>query len=219
MSPSYGTKLGWLGTGFLVGIGLHSLWPYQRIEPVLLSVVVALAVVIACVAPSRYGSTRWIGLILVSVCVGIWRFDATLPRLPYGMRPFIPQGLAHVVASRAPASQHGVEHGLWRIRTELHDRVNQIFPRDEAALLRGILYGDRDLGKEWQGRFRRAGCFTSLLFPIKHHYRGCPGDGGVIGDRFSRRAAFAVFSGVLVLFVIFVQPSASVIRASSMGWL
>ena len=49
------------------------------------------------------------------------------------------------------------------------------------------------LARNGRDGFDERGCFTSLLFPIKHHYRGCPGDGGVIGDRIFKTCSLCRF--------------------------
>jgi competence protein ComEC len=108
--------------------------------------------------------------------------------------------------------------GQWR--QELTRRAQQVFPADEAALLTGILYGERGLSKDAKDDFRRAGLLhiiavsgsnVTIVAVVVMSF--------LLGFGLSRRFAFAVFSFALIAFVLFVQPSASVVRAAIMGWL
>ena len=219
MSPSRGTWLGLTASGFLVGIAIHSVIPYQQIPTVVFSILA----VVACVlifSSMKKPSVRWIGLILLACLLGLWRFEAARLSLPSGLKPFSSQGLAHVRAAQAPSSQQSLEHWMWVRRNNLRTRGNAIFSKDSSALLRGILYGERDLSKEWNTRFRRAGLLhiiavsgsnMTIIVVITMF--------ALLGIGCSRKQAFFLLTGILVLFVLFVQPSASVVRAACMGWL
>ena len=214
-----GTRLGWTALFFLVGIVLHSLFPYDPISPIIVSTGIAVGCLFS-VWPHKRLWIRWCGVLFLAVCVGVWRFETIRPTLPFGLQPLTAKGLARVRVAQAPAHQDSLEHWIWMRRNTLRLRIGRIFPPNEASLLRGILYGERDLSKEWQARFRRAGLLhiiavsgsnmtiiVVLVAPLLLLF-GC-----------SRRGAFFCLSGLLIFFVIFVQPSASVVRAALMGWL
>ncbi|MFA6429639.1 MAG: ComEC/Rec2 family competence protein [Patescibacteria group bacterium] len=211
----FATAAGWLGLAFLGGILLHSFWPYVAVS--VLVFVAGSVVGVGLVSSGWVKVMRpatFVGLILLSFLFGLWRFDAVRPSLPRGLKPLSSKGLAYVPAS----ARDRLSLGAWR--TSLTTRIQTFFPGDEGALLSGILYGERGLSKEAKDDFRRAG----LL-----HIIAVSGSNvtivativmlGLLGIGLSRRFAFLLFSFVLTVFVLFVQPSASVVRAAIMGWL
>jgi len=218
---------GWLGVGFLIGIAAHSVWPYAAVDFTWLvgaTVAGTLLVIISLTPPLRIRGGREelliVGSLILSVVFGLYRFELERPFLPRGLVPFSPKGMAYVVSSDKYLAPNDPRRWLGQWRQELTHRAQQIFPPDEAALLTGILYGERGLSKQAKDDFRRAGMLhiiavsgsnVTIVAVVVMSF--------LLGFGLSRRFAFGMFSFALVAFVLFVQPSASVVRAAIMGWL
>jgi competence protein ComEC len=158
--------------------------------------------------------------VFVACLLGVWRFEIAQPTMPFGLVPFSPKGLAYVQAAGTPADPADVRHWLGVGRQALTTTARQEFPPDQAALLTGMLYGQRDFSQPLREAFRRAGLMhlvavsgSNVTWLASLAMTACVWLGG------SRRRAFVAVSVVLMLFVLFVSPSASVVRAAIMGWL
>lgn len=157
-------------------------------------------------------------ILLLSVLIGVWRFD--IAYLPSGLIPLDPKGLAYVSTQVHTSDPSDPRYWLGRTRQSLTDQAKQVFSPDEASLLSGILYGEREMSKPLKDDFRRAG----LL-----HIMAVSGSNVTIvvalaviflmSLSLSRRASFYGLTLALIAFVLFVSPSASVVRAAIMGWL
>lgn len=212
----------WGMIGFLVGVFLHSLYPYDAVHMVVVYIVGGMA----CMGLSMSGPHRKLALgaiFLMMLCVGIGRFelDRASHWLPKGLRPLNADGFAYVVSKPLThASFWDPRVWLTDGRRELTRRTHILLPTDQAALLSGILYGERGFTRAQKEIFQKAGLMhivavsgsnvtilVCIIIPMLLKL-GC-----------SRRQAFIGLSITLILFVIFVSPSASVVRAALMGWL
>lgn len=113
-----------------------------------------------------------------------------------------------------------VPREMTRVRKMLTERIQVMLPKEEAALLTGILYGERLFSKTTQQTFRRAGLMhivavsganISILVLV---IARCLTRFGL-----PRNQSWGVLTGGIFLFVLFVSPSASVTRAAVMGSL
>jgi len=106
----------------------------------------------------------------------------------------------------------------WRER--MSQRINNILPGDEGALLAGILYGERGLSAQANEAFRFAGMthliavsgsniilVVSLFVPF------------LLFLGYRRKSAIVLSGAGILLFTLFVGAEASVVRAAIMGWL
>ncbi len=109
---------------------------------------------------------------------------------------------------------------LTRSRTRLTARIASVLPSENAELTAGMLYGDAAFDPSLKTAFQRAGLMhivavsgsnvTIVVLVLSAFLTA-------LGIR--RRWSFIVVTVTLLLFVGFVGPSASVIRAAFMGWL
>ena len=179
-----------------------------------LCLIMAFSVGFAVLFGMRNPWLRIVALCVLAVSIGVWRFEVARPSMPHGLAPFTASGLAY--SSTPSASVSLLSQG----RQAITATANRLFPPDEAGLLTGVLYGDRGLPKEVKDQFRRAGLM---------HIIAVSGSNVTIvvvmvmaalsAFHLSRRRSFVAISIALVAFVLFVGPSASVIRAAIMGWL
>ncbi len=210
---------GLIGTSFLIGIALHSLWPYQSVGSLILTALTVIAMLLLSFG-WKHPSGKIVGCVFLALVVGVWRFDVTGRSLPRHLIPFSPQGLAYVSGNATTADQTDPRYWLGRARNFFTQRSNQIFPGDEGALLTGILYGERGLTKPTKDNFRRAGLLhiiavsgsnvtivVVLVMPM------------LLWLGLRRKTAFGALTFALIAFVLFVNPYASVVRAALMGWL
>lgn len=212
-SNRFGSWAGYAGVAFLVGVAAHSVWPYREFS--LWWIAVALAV--GCLLLFFHRASL-LGLLVLSVALGVWRFEIARPVLPRNLQPFSAKGLAYAYGSSASASVLSVNHWLGLGKRTLDERATELFPADQAALLTGVLYGERGLSKPVKEQFRRAG----LLHIIAVSGSNVTIVVGIVAGMLlafgcSRRVAFLVIGSFLWLFVLFVSPSASVVRAAIMG--
>lgn len=208
---SRGALAGWCMGAFIVGVALHSYWYVHRfVWLAWFPVVVPLVIVLA----RRLSWKRRCVFLMVLCCVaGFWRFDISPSRALHGE-----DGRLSVVRARAPSTGIGRQLQDWRARVT--ERITARLPKDDAALVAGILYGERMFSRQETENFRTAGlthivavsgsnvtivvqCVTLLM--LKSGLR--------------RRHAFLVISFALILFVGFVGFAAAVARAAFMGWL
>ncbi|MSR85483.1 ComEC/Rec2 family competence protein [Candidatus Uhrbacteria bacterium] len=214
-----GAMAGWTGGAFLIGIALHSLIPYQTIDLFAISVATMCAILLLFIGWKSLWM-RVIGVCLLAIVLGLWRFDSVRSSLPRGLIPFSSKGLAYASNSVTISNPEDPRYWLGHGRVWLTERANKIFPPDQAALLTGILYGERGFSKTLKDEFRRAGLLhivavsgsnvtiiVVMIMPV------------LLGLRLPRRFAFIGLSLALIAFVLFVNPYASVMRAAVMGWL
>jgi ComEC/Rec2-related protein len=214
-----GEVFGWAGTSFLIGMVAHAMVPERAVPMAALSIIASIAVVIALAFPSTSWS-RVVSVCLLACALGVWRYDVSRETQPRGLRPWTPQGLAFVSADVRVADPVDPRYWLGRARTALTERAHQRFGADQVALLTGTLYGERSFSRAAKEDFRRAGLLhlvavsgsnVTILTVICMRV--------LLALRLKRRQAFAALTLFLVAFVLFVAPSASVVRAAVMGWL
>lgn len=206
------------GLAFLFGIFLHSLRPYAVVPMEWLAIGMAFGVGLVWVLRSRSRGFFVLGVMLVSCLIGVWRFDVARANLPSGLRAFDPNGFARTVPHAYEPSDPRARLARWR--GELTERIQRVLPGDEGALISGMLYGERGLSAQAKERFRSAGLLhlvavsgsnVALLASVAMAV--------LLSLGMHRRSAFALFTALLITFVLFVQPQASVVRAAIMGWL
>lgn len=206
---------GWLGVSFLVGILTHSLWPYHPFPYWIVLFGFFFAILFILFFSSAFHRSWFtFGFCLLFFILGIWRFELEQPMLPKQLVPFSPKGLAY--------ARTGMQSSFWllRGRNALTQQIRRFFPGDEGALLAGVLYGERAMSKQAKEDFKQAGLLHIIAVSgsnvtiVATIVMGC-----LLRFSFTRRLAFVLFSFVLLVFILFVQPSASVVRAGIMGWL
>ncbi len=195
---------GLLFAAFLLGIAIHSPWPYATIGMQYLSIASALALFIALLLSKSV--FRYVFLVTLAFLLGLWRFESS--SIPPNLRFLDPSGFAYTRNAPNP------------YRDYLSDRIRQGLPGDEGALLAGILYGERNLTKESRDAFRTAG-MTHLVAVSGSNVMIVVMAAMQLFNLFhlSRRKAFLLLTGVLIAFVWLVAPQAPVVRAAIMGWL
>ncbi len=211
---------GFVLASFLIGVVIHSCVPYRVIGMEWFSALAAIGVLLIFFRPTRVNG--WlVGMCVLALAFGLWRFEVGQRTMPRGLAPFTPDGLAFVTSKEFHTSnQNDPRYWLGRFRRTLNERADTLFAKDESALLTGILYGERALPKPLKASFRDAGLLhliavsgsnvtiiVVLIMPA------------LLLLGLTRKRAFILLTGCLILFVLFVNPSASVVRAALMGWL
>lgn len=158
--------------------------------------------------------------LLLTFALGLYRFSLAQPSLPRNLIFADPKGLAMSVDAPRTANHLDPRHWLARVRAVSTIHAYERFPRDEAALLTGLLYGARDLSKSDKLAFRHAGLthiiavsganMTIIVVLVMRL---------LLAAHLSRRQAFSITVLAITAFTLFVGPSASVIRAALMGIL
>ena len=216
-----GVAAGWLMFGFLGGVGVHCLAPEYlwRLHEWLVYSVLWVGVGAVWFFVRTYDVRREL-IIAIGILIGLWRFQNALPQAPRGLIPFDTRSLASADFSTQTANVYDPRHWMGQVRIEFTQRANALFAPDEAALLIGILYGDKQLSPDLKNVFRRVGIshiiavsgsnvtivISCLLGPL-------------LWVGFSRPSAYVTASIGIFLFVLLALPSASVVRAAVMGWL
>lgn len=204
---STGAVAGWMMISFVAGVGLHSAFKYSHGSVFWWTAIfLSLVFLLLLQLPFRIK----VGLLIIlSFFVGLWRFDIDpVPKLRrIDDRLFV-----------VKVENSGSRLGRWR--KVVTARISSALPRDEAALVTGILYGDGELSKAQRNLFRTSGLMhivavsgsnvTVVVQFISFVMLG-------IGLR--RRQAFWGTTLALFFFVGFVGFAASVARAAFMGWL
>jgi len=206
---------GWMGAALLAGIILHSLAPDSAVSMTALSFIAAFSVLFALFFGRRMLWLRVVALCVLAAAIGVWRFEVARPSMPRGLAPFTASGLAY-----SSNGSDTTDSPFSRSRQVITATAQRLFPPDEAGLLTGVLYGERLLPQEVKNQFRRAGLM---------HIIAVSGSNVTIvvvmvmaalsAFHLSRRRSFIAITIALVAFVLFVGPTASVIRAAIMGWL
>lgn len=208
---------GWLGVAFLAGIAIHSFFPYS-LTPWRWMCVLWLIGSVACAAPLRSRTLRIFGVTLLVLILGIWRFDVGYSSMPRGPSPLSPKGLAFVGGTIRPSKPGDLWDRSIRLHRLLLARARERLTTDEAALLTGILYGERGLSSEKNRQFREAGLLHVIAVSGSNVTIVTVIIGAVLlSCGFHRRHALVGLGIVLTAFVVFVSPSASVVRAAFMG--
>ncbi len=196
---------GWACGAFLLGVLVHSPWPYAHIDTTVLSLAFSVTVLILLFHRSQF--VKAIQICLFCLLVGLWRFEAV--RLPSSNLHFLdPKAFAYEYTASNP----------WR--EAISERIQKLFPGDQGALLSGILYGERGLSKDAKTAFKTAGLthiiavsgsnVMLVVLAAMYFFR-------LFG--LSRKQAFIALTILLAAFVWFVAPQAPVVRAAIMGWL
>jgi len=203
------------GGAFLCGIAIHSFQPYRSLGIFVLILAVAGSLG-AIVCSSK--NLRTAGLVALFLAAGLWRFDVAIPSLPTGLRALDSTGLIHSWTASKPTDVAAVY--LQSMRSKLTLQISTALPGDEGALLAGMLYGERGLSKEAKTRFESAGLThlvavsgsnITILVVILMRI--------LLGIGLDRRKSFFALAISVMLFVGFVGPQASVVRAAIMGLL
>jgi ComEC/Rec2-related protein len=211
---SRGRIVGWSATAFLVGVGMTTL----GLISIRWMMWIEILLVISAISISLWRIRREfvIVLCLFFACFGMlrtWSEGVPLLRLT---NPNGAMRAASVVRKRT--QEEVIPLWMTEARRTLTGRIQTMLPKEEAALLSGILYGERLFTKETQQTFKRAGLMhivavsganISILVLIIARTAirvGC-----------SRKHAWGILVGSIFVFVIFVAPSASVTRAAIMG--
>jgi len=219
MSWSRGALLGYAGIAFLCGIFAHSLAPYEAIFPQTLPWILA-GLLLCLLLPTVRKNKKIFTLFLLLFCAlaGVWRFDLARPTLPFNLKPFDPKGFAYVMETNYAPQDPRYFLIEQRKRMTLH--IQQSLPGDQGALLAGMLYGERALSDSAKTLFRNAGMLhliavsgsnVTILIVIVMRI--------LLGFGISRKPSFIGMTIALIIFVIFVGPQASVVRAAIMGEL
>lgn len=179
-----------------------------------------LVIFLASSGPWRVTSPRVVALLLCTFVLGVYRFSLAQPSLPRGLIFADPRGLAMGEHASRAASHLDPRHWLARLRVVLRARANVRFSPDQAALLTGILYGEKGFTRTAKDAFRQAGLLhlvavsgsnmTIIVTLVMRLF---------LSVRCTRRRAFYATLLAIGLFVLFVGPSASVVRAAMMGIL
>jgi ComEC/Rec2-related protein len=223
---SFSRLSGYLASAFLTGIVLHSTSPYVRLSQVWLITGIGISFVLAIVLyqdqrlhPSTI-SLYLPPLTLAFILIGVLRFSLVQPSLPRGLIFANPKGLAASIEADHTANRLDPRHWLRRFHLALTKRARERFLPDEAALITGILYGDRDLSKGAKTAFRHAG-MTHIIAVSGSNMTIIV----VLITRclslfhLSRRQSFWGMVIAVALFTVFVGASAAVVRAAIMGLL
>lgn len=202
---------------FLLGIIVHSVFPYAHIPSTWIIAGVAVPLGGFMCAASSF---RFPFLFLFAFTIGLLRFSFAQPSFPRGLIFANPKGLAMSVDHPRTANHLDPRHWLSRGRVGVTASAYEIFSRDEAALLTGLLYGARDLSKSDKLAFRHAGLThiiavsgANMTIIVVFVMRA------LLVARLSRRYSFVMCVLAITAFTLFVGPSASVIRAALMGVL
>ncbi len=206
---------GWVGSAFLFGIFVHSIWPYAHLLSSAVMVILALALIV--VWRAKRFSWLWILAVCSAFCwMGMWRFETAFK--PYGFVPFTVSGLAQTYTSTSAKS--GLFFIVAQARSGMTQRISDTFPKDQAVLLNAVLTGDDRLSKPVHAQFQRAGLMhivavsgfkvtliAACIIPL------------LLGCGLSRRYSFCIFTLVLFVMVLFIGTHASAARAAFMIWL
>jgi ComEC/Rec2-related protein len=206
-----------MGVAWLVTTAAHSFFPYLVLPVVWLAL--ALGLVTGLVLFTRtHPNIRLFALCLLAAVLGVWRFQLAVPSLPPNLVPLDPEHMAWTGgASPLPPV---LARPLAAARASVGERARQVFSKDEAALVTGLLYGERSLSQARKEDFRRAGLVhivavsgsnVTIIVVLCMRFFGSFG--------WKRRTTFAALTVGLFLYVGFVGFSAPVLRAAVMGWL
>lgn len=157
-------------------------------------------------------------LCCLSCCVGLLRVWTEGVPLLNLLHPDKAMRTASLIRTRNEEATVPVEMTV--VRKTFTATIQRMLPREEAALLSGILYGERLFSKNTQQTFRRAGLMhivavsganISILVLVLSRL--------VTRFGLSRKYSWGILTVGIFLFVLFVTPSASVMRAAVMGSL
>jgi len=195
---------GWLLSGFLGGIVLHSPWPYAKIGIQTLTMLACLLLILILgLKKTEYKKIAGIGCMIL---LGLWRFETA--QLPQNLRWLDPSHFAYQYTESNP----------WR--DQLTQRIQSGLPGDTGALLAGILYGDRVLSREMKEAFRVAGMSHIIAVSGSNVMLLVISISRILSWlRISRKNTLLILTFGLIAFVWIVSPQAPVMRAAIMGWL
>ncbi len=223
---SFARHAGHFAAAFLGGVALHSIRPYVPISQLWLLITISISGGVGFVLYKEGGSDillTFISKICLIVCfalLGVYRFSLAQPSLPRGLIFADPKGLASSSATGRISNRLDPRYWLTRLHTSLTKRAQERFVPDEAALITGILYGDRNLSKAAKTAFRHAG-LTHIIAVSGSNMTIIV----VVVARclalfhLSRRQSFIGMVIGVILFTVFVGASAAVVRAAIMGIL
>lgn len=206
-----------MGVAWLVATAVHSFFPYQVLPIAWLGLALGLVTGLVLLT-RRHPTSRLFALCMFAAVLGVWRFQLAVPTLPPNLVPLDPERMAWTGgASPLPPM---LARPLAAARASVGDRARRVFSKDEAALVTGLLYGERSLSQVRKEDFRRAGLVhivavsgsnVTIIVVLCMRFFGSFG--------WKRRTTFAALTVGLFLYVGFVGFSAPVLRAAVMGWL
>ncbi len=223
---SFARHAGHFATSFLAGIALHSIRPYIPIPQLWLLIAISISGGVGFILYKEGGLTKFSKalskscLIICFLLLGVYRFSLTQQSLPHGLIFADPKGFATSNAPGYISNRFDPRYWLTRLHKSLTQRARERFVPDEAALITGILYGDRNLSKAAKTAFRHAG-LTHIIAVSGSNMTIIV----VVVARclalfhLSRRHSFIGMVIGVVLFTVFVGASAAVVRAAIMGIL
>ncbi|MBP6944891.1 ComEC/Rec2 family competence protein [Patescibacteria group bacterium] len=223
---SFAHHAGHFAAAFLAGIALHSIRPYIPIPQLWLLIAISISGGVGLVLYKETGSDvtlNYISRICLIICfvlLGVYRFSLAQPSLPRGLIFADPKGFATSNAPGYISNRFDPRYWLTRLHKSLTQRARERFVPDEAALITGILYGDRNLSKAAKTAFRHAG-LTHIIAVSGSNMTIIV----VVVARclalfhLSRRQSFIGMVIGVILFTVFVGASAAVVRAAIMGIL
>lgn len=204
---------------FFIGISIHSLAPYDPVPVIAITIGIIVSLLAALFLET--GSIgRIMCLCFLFLILGIWRFEAARPSLPPNLKPFSPEGFAHVSNDYHTANKLDPRYWLNRFKSVSRNRSDTLLVQNESALLKGMLWGETTFTKDMKEGFRRAGLMhlvavsgsnVTILMTLLVSV--------LIACRLTRKTSFIISSVLLFAFVLFVGFSAAVVRAAIMGWL
>ncbi len=223
---SFARHAGHFAAAFLGGVALHSIRPNLPIPQHWLLIAISISGGVGSVLYKEIGSevaTKFVSRLCLIICfslLGVYRFSLAQPYLPRGLIFADPKGLASSSPSARITSRFDPRYWLTYLHTSLTKRARERFVPDEAALITGILYGDRNLSKAAKTAFRHAG-LTHIIAVSGSNMTIIV----VVVARclalvhLSRRQSFVGMVIGVILFTVFVGASAAVVRAAIMGIL
>lgn len=211
---TWGALMGWMMGAFVFGIAIHSVFFRFRFSSRLLfagPLFFLPATLFFLRQPFTY---HWkvVTLLFFVFLGGVWRFEIT-------PRPNVQRIGTHYLIAPVSSPSTGVFSLLPKLRQSLTERIESVLPRNEAALLTGILYGEKQLSKDQRALFRSAG-LTHIVAVSGSNVTIVIQCLSLFFMRFKlkRKHLFFLTSCALIALVGFVGFSASVARAAFMGW-
>ncbi len=215
-SYSRGQIIGWCAEAFLLGIVLATITFYSSTN---ISLVIGILVVtLLCIPWVADRRIRILFLCIACGCFGSLRVaTADVPFLSLASPT---RAMTLASAKRKAIAKELSAEPLVAVQTHFTVRIKEALPSEEASLLSGMLYGETFFSKETKATFRRAGILhvvavsgANISILVLLIARFCVRLGA------NRWQAWVALSICIILFVLFVSPSASVTRAAIMGLL
>lgn len=211
-----GQIVGWCAEAFLVGIVLATITLSVSVNiPFIMGLLVVSLLLIPWVVDARIRITL---LCIACGCFGCLRVVTV--DVPFLSLASPMKAMTIASAKRKLIAKELSAEPLVAVQNNFTTRIKEALPSEEASLLSGMLYGETYFSKETQTTFRRAGILhvvavsgANISILVVLVARFCVRLGA------NRRQVWVALSVSIILFVLFVSPSASVTRAAIMGLL